>query len=110
MESWPLGTLCHTISNDSRTQYRNLITWCTSSVLMFLQKIPDNLKEHGLLLQVYTTELSTINMSLLRAKFPGVGQRSVVVPKSLGDMQGASNQSCCDDFSHSAPFRVECCF
>lgn len=45
--------------------------------------------------QVYTTLLSIINvMSLLRAKPPGVGQRLVVAPESLGDMQGASTQSC----------------
>ena len=111
MKSWSCSTSCYTTSHDNKARDPNSETWYPSSLLMFVQKNPDKLMWHGLLPPVYTTELSIINiMSLLRARFPEVDQRSVVVPESLGDMQGASNKSCCTNPPHSALFRIKCYF
>ena len=104
-----VGISCYTTSHDNKIKDANNETWQPLSVLY--KRILTSSCHMVCCPQVYTTPLSIINiMSLRRAKFPGVVQRSVVAPESLGEMQGVSTQSCCADPPHSALFGSKCCF
>ena len=88
-----VGISRYATSHDYKIKDANNETWQSLSVLY--KRILTSSCDMVCCPQAYTTLLSIINiMSLLRAKSPGVGQRPVVAPESLGDMQGASTQSC----------------